>query len=79
MAARFGPEGDDGLLKQTLDASLDRMGAAFQLGEFGCRGYDTFGPFKLMGGIARGRPNEADLAAARAFYRDLVRRQGGNA
>ena len=49
------------------------------LGEFGCRGYDTFGPFKLLGGIARGRPNEADLAAARAFYRDLVRRQGGNA
>ena len=37
VAARFGPEGDDGLLKQTLDASLDRMGAAFQLGEFGCR------------------------------------------
>ena len=49
------------------------------LGEFGCRGYDTFGPFKLAGGIAKGRPNEADLAAARAFYRDLVRRQGGNA
>ena len=37
VAARFGPEGDDGLLKQTLDASLDRMGAAFQLGDFGCR------------------------------------------
>lgn len=37
VAARFGLEGDDGLLKQTLDASLDRMGAAFQLGEFGCR------------------------------------------
>ena len=46
------------------------------LGTFGCRGYDTFGPFKLVGGIAKGRPNEADLAAARAFYRDLIRGQG---
>ena len=37
VAARFGPKGNDGLLKQTLDASLDRIGAAFQLGDFGCR------------------------------------------
>jgi len=35
VAARFGPEGDDGALKTTLDGSLDRMGAAFQLGDFG--------------------------------------------
>ena len=60
-------------------AEIARSRGCPVLGEFGCRGYDTFGPFKLMGGIARGRPNEADLAAARAFYRDLVRRQGGNA
>lgn len=38
------------------------------LGKFGCRGYDTFGPFKLVGGIAKGRPNQKDLDAARAFY-----------
>ncbi len=38
VAARFGPEGSDPELKQTLDHSLDWMGAAFQLGEFGCRG-----------------------------------------
>ena len=41
------------------------------LGEFGCRGYDTFGPFKLVGGIAKGRPNEQDLEKARAFYQSL--------
>ncbi len=35
VAARFGPEGDDGALKATLDGSLDRMGAALQLGDFG--------------------------------------------
>ena len=42
------------------------------LGEFGCRGYDTFGPFKLVGGLAKGRPNERDLEQARAFYQTRV-------
>lgn len=37
VAARFGPEGNDPALKQTLDHSLEWMGAALQLGEFGCR------------------------------------------
>lgn len=41
------------------------------LGEFGCRGYDTFGPFRLVGGIAKGHPSEQDLEQARAFYRGL--------
>ena len=45
------------------------------LGEFGCKGYDTFGPFKLVGGIAKGHPDQKDLAAARAFYRRLRRSQ----
>ena len=41
------------------------------LGEFSCKGYDTFGPFKLVGGIAKGHPNGRDLAKAREFYRGL--------
>ena len=41
------------------------------LREFGCKGYDTFGPFKLVGGIAKGHPNARDLENARSFYRDL--------
>ena len=28
------------------------------LGKYGCKGYDTFGPFKLMGGLAKGHPDE---------------------
>lgn len=42
------------------------------LGEFSCKGYDTFGPFKLVGGIAKDRPNREDLEAARAFYRHIA-------
>ena len=41
------------------------------LGEFSCRGFDTFGPFKLTGGIAKGHPDAPDLEDAREFYRSL--------
>ena len=37
MAARYGPDGDDPALKLTLNHSLELMGAALQLGDFGCR------------------------------------------
>jgi hypothetical protein len=37
VAARFGPEGDDETLSCTMEQSLVQMGAALQLGEFGCR------------------------------------------
>ncbi|OIK06308.1 flavodoxin family protein [Streptomyces monashensis] len=42
-------------------------------GTFSCRGLDTWAPFRLVGGIRKGRPNGADLAAARAFAEDLRR------
>lgn len=41
------------------------------LGEFGCYGFNTFGPFKLIGGIAKGHPDQTDLDLALAFYEGL--------
>lgn len=41
------------------------------LGEFGCLGFDSFGPFKLIGGIAKGHPDHTDLDNALAFYNSL--------
>ncbi len=41
------------------------------LGEFSCKGYDTFGPFKMVGGIAKGHPDAQDLENARRFYREI--------
>ena len=52
-------------------AEIARSRGCPVLGEFGCRGYDTFGPFRLVGGIAKGRPDARDLENARAFYRGL--------
>lgn len=41
------------------------------LGDFGCLGFDTFGPFKLVGGIAKGHPDQRDLKNAVKFYEGL--------
>lgn len=41
------------------------------LGQFGCLGYDTYGPFKLIGGIAKGHPDPQDLENLRTFYESL--------
>lgn len=41
------------------------------IGDFNCKGYDTYGPFKLVGGIAKGHPNQDDLKAAVEFYKGL--------
>lgn len=42
-----------------------------ELGEYRCQGYDTFGPFKLIGGIAKGHPTEEEIAAAVEWYTTL--------
>ena len=42
-----------------------------ELGAYHCMGFDTFGPFKLIGGIAKGHPTEAEIKAAAGFYKEL--------
>lgn len=42
------------------------------LGQYGCLGFDTFGPFKFIGGIAKGRPDENDLQQAVQFYESIM-------
>lgn len=41
------------------------------LGEFGCFGFNTFGPFKLIGGIAKGHPDQTDYENVLSFYEKL--------
>ena len=42
-----------------------------EIGEYRCRGFDTFGPFRLGGGIAKGHPDAEEIRAAVAFYQGL--------
>ncbi|MGN0704510.1 MAG: flavodoxin family protein [Lentihominibacter sp.] len=50
---------------------VSRKGAEIA-GQFGCQGFDSYGPFKLIGGIAKGHPDQTDLDNARAFYRSIL-------
>lgn len=43
------------------------------VGSFQCRGYDTYGIWGKLGGIAKGHPNEKDLEKARGFARNTVK------
>ena len=42
-----------------------------EIGQYRCQGFDTFGPFKLVGGIAKGHPTEEEIRGASSFYRKL--------
>ena len=43
------------------------------LGEYGCFGFDTFGPFKLIGGIAKNHPTADEINGAVGFYNNLIK------
>ena len=49
------------------------------VGEFACRGYDTWGPLWLTGGLNRTHPDERDLARAREFASRLIGGGGSTA
>lgn len=59
----------DGYTKAIRESLSDKN--ANILGEYGCFGFNTFGPFKLIGGIAKNHPNNAEIEAVIAFYNSL--------
>ena len=42
-----------------------------EIGRYHCYGFDTFGPFGKIGGIAKGHPSEKEIAGAVRFYKEL--------
>lgn len=42
------------------------------VGSYGCLGFDTFGPFKLVGGIAKGHPTADEIDKAVHFVKGLA-------
>ena len=43
----------------------------WEIGSYHCQGFDTFGPFKLIGGLAKGHPTEEEINGAVEFYQRL--------
>lgn len=43
------------------------------LGSFGCKGFDNFGPFKLVGGINKKHPDENDFKESQKFIESVIK------
>ena len=81
FAEKHMPKGKNVFLIYTCGAEKDGYTKAIReilagsnaniLGEFGCLGWDTFGPFKLVGGIAKNHPSSEELQRAVSFYNTL--------
>ncbi len=53
-----------------IQSAAEKKGAVIA-GSYGCRGFDTFGPWKLIGGIAKGHPDQSDIAGAVKFLQSM--------
>lgn len=42
------------------------------LGTFGCKGHDRFLPFRIIGGLNKGRPNAEDFKNVQKFILDVI-------
>jgi flavodoxin len=42
------------------------------VGIFGCKGFDAYGPFILIGGMNKDRPNQEDIDKAKQFAKTLL-------
>jgi len=56
---------------ETVKAAA-RKKDAILLGEYGCRGFNTYGPWKLMGGMNKGHPDPEELQGAVRFFESLL-------
>ena len=54
-----------------MEKVIEKKGCKL-LGTYGCRGFDTFGPLKLIGGITKGHPNENDIKGVIEFFRRII-------
>jgi flavodoxin len=63
-----------GFGKTSYHADLRKVleGKGYQVSaDFSCKGWDTYGALKLLGGINKNRPNDNDLRLAREFAENL--------
>ena len=45
------------------------------MGEYGCRGYNTYGPWKVIGGMNKNHPSQGELEEAIRFYEVLLNKK----
>ncbi len=67
---------DNGKYGDEIRDIAGRQGCLYY-GKFGCKGYNTYGLWKRIGGMNRQHPSEAELAQALAFYEGLQQKAWG--
>jgi len=55
-----------------LRGVLEKAGAKV-VGSFACKGFDTVGPFRLIGGVSKGHPNGEEIKRAKRFIEGIIR------
>ena len=53
-------------------ASIAKKKNANLAGEYGCKGYNTYGPWKIIGGMNKTHPNEKDITNAITFFESIL-------
>ena len=60
----------DGFTDVIKEIALEKD--AVILGEYGCKGYNTYGPWKLIGGMNKSHPTENEIQTCINFYEKLL-------
>ena len=56
---------------ENIKKEAAKKGAVF-MGEYGCRGYNTYGPWKLLGGMNKAHPTKEEISKAVEFFESLL-------
>ncbi|MPM08708.1 hypothetical protein SDC9_55022 [bioreactor metagenome] len=54
-----------------LRGLLEKAGAKV-VGSFACKGFDTVGPFRLIGGVSKGHPSDEEIKRAKRFIKGIA-------
>ena len=60
-----------GFTNSIKEIVLQREGIV--LGEYGCKGYNTYGPWKFVGGMNKKHPTEKEIVAAIKFFEKITK------
>lgn len=60
----------EGFTKSILEVCQERN--ATVVGEYGCKGYNTYGPWKIIGGMNKSHPDKQELQEAVEFYEGIL-------
>ncbi len=70
----FSTSGASGFLKNNQPlVDLLKSKNKVVLGSFGCKAFDKFGPFKLVGGINKGHPDANDFRESQKFILNVIK------